>query len=155
MAEREQWRSRLGLILAMAGNAIGLGNFLRFPVQAADNGGGAFMIPYFVSLILLGIPLMWVEWGLGRYGGARGHGTAPGVFDAIWKHPIAKYMGILGIFLPLVVLVYYTYICSWTLAYSVSSLLHKFPTKQHPQRHCSYPQSSALFCRKSFVQLAL
>ena len=128
MAEREQWGSRIGLILAMAGNAIGLGNFLRFPVQAADNGGGAFMIPYFISLILLGIPLMWVEWGLGRYGGARGHGTAPGVFDAIWKHPIAKYMGILGIFLPLVVLVYYTYICSWTLAYSVSSLLHKFPT---------------------------
>jgi len=111
----------------MAGNAIGLGNFLRFPSQAVDNGGGAFMIPYFVSFILLGIPLLWVEWGLGRYGGERGHGTAPGVFDSIWKHPIARYMGILGVFLPLVVLVYYTYICSWTLAYSVASLTHKLP----------------------------
>ena len=45
MRRREQWGSRMGLILAMAGNAIGLGNFLRFPVQAADNGGGAFLIP--------------------------------------------------------------------------------------------------------------
>ncbi|HUP01134.1 MAG TPA: sodium:calcium symporter, partial [Gemmatimonadota bacterium] len=65
-AGRERWGTRIGLILAMAGNAVGLGNFLRFPVQAADNGGGAFMIPYFLSLVLLGIPLMWVEWSLGR-----------------------------------------------------------------------------------------
>ncbi|MDO9171474.1 MAG: hypothetical protein Q7W29_06550, partial [bacterium] len=49
---RAQWGTRIGLILAMAGNAIGLGNFLRFPRQAADNGGGAFMIPYFIALLL-------------------------------------------------------------------------------------------------------
>lgn len=126
--ERERWGTRLGLILAMAGNAIGLGNFLRFPVEAASNGGGAFMIPYFISFVLLGIPLMWVEWGLGRYGGIRGHGTAPGMFDALWKHWAAKYIGLLGIFLPLVVLIYYTYICSWTLAFSLSSLFDLFPT---------------------------
>ena len=82
----------------MSGNAIGLGNFLRFPVQAADNGGGAFMIPYFISFIILGIPLMWVEWGLGRYGGMIGHGTAPGIFDTLWKNKVAKYIGVLGIF---------------------------------------------------------
>lgn len=117
----------MGLILAMAGNAIGLGNFLRFPVQAAENGGGAFMIPYFVSFLILGIPLMWVEWGIGRYGGTIGHGTAPAVFDALWKNRLAKYIGILGIFLPLVVLIYYTYICSWTLAFSLSSILGLFP----------------------------
>ncbi|MGV8040428.1 MAG: hypothetical protein AB2L07_10235 [Thermoanaerobaculaceae bacterium] len=75
MSERERWASRIGLILAMAGNAIGLGNFLRFPRQAALNGGGAFMIPYFAALLLLGIPLMWVEWSIGRYGGRHGHGT--------------------------------------------------------------------------------
>lgn len=125
--KREQWGSRIGLILAMAGNAIGLGNFLRFPVQAAENGGGAFMIPYFISLVVLGIPLMWVEWGIGRYGGFLGHGTAPGMFDALWKNRLAKYIGILGIFLPLVVVIYYTYICSWTLAFSVFSLLGSYP----------------------------
>ncbi len=130
MNQREQWASRIGLILAMAGNAIGLGNFLRFPVQAAENGGGAFMIPYFISFIILGIPLMWVEWGIGRYGGTRGHGTAPGIFDALWKNRLAKYIGILGIFLPLVILIYYTYICSWTLAFSFSSLLNLYPTPE-------------------------
>lgn len=128
MKEREQWGSRMGLILAMAGNAIGLGNFLRFPVQAADNGGGAFMIPYFISLIVLGIPLMWVEWGMGRYGGSLGHGTAPGIFDALWKSRFAKYVGILGVFLPLVVVIYYTYLCSWTLAFSVFSLFGSYPS---------------------------
>ena len=47
---RERWGSKLGVILAVAGSAVGLGNFLRFPGIAAQNGGGAFMIPYFVSL---------------------------------------------------------------------------------------------------------
>ncbi|HKY59708.1 MAG TPA: sodium:calcium symporter, partial [Gemmatimonadota bacterium] len=119
---REQWGTRIGLILAMAGNAVGLGNFLRFPVQAAENGGGAFMIPYFLSLILLGIPLMWVEWSIGRHGGVRGHGSTPGMLDAIWRHPIAKYLGALGIFMPFVVMVYYTYVESWSLGYAVLSL---------------------------------
>ena len=67
--KRENWGSRLGIIMAVAGSALGLGNFLRFPVQAATNGGGAFMIPYFISLLLLGIPLMWIEWTAGRFGG--------------------------------------------------------------------------------------
>ncbi|MFQ5442584.1 MAG: sodium-dependent transporter [Thermodesulfobacteriota bacterium] len=128
MREREQWGSRIGLILAMAGNAIGLGNFLRFPVQAAQNGGGAFMIPYFISFIILGIPLMWVEWGIGRYGGTIGHGTSPAIFDALWKNRIAKYIGILGIFLPLVILVYYVYISSWTLSFSLASLFNLYPS---------------------------
>jgi NSS family neurotransmitter:Na+ symporter len=120
--EKEQWGSRFGLILAVAGNAIGLGNFLRFPVQAASNGGGAFMIPYFIAFLLLGIPLMWVEWGIGRHGGKYGHGSAPGMFDVLWKHPIAKYMGVMGLFISMVILIYYTYIESWTLGYSIFSM---------------------------------
>ena len=56
-SSNEAWGSRIGLILAMAGNAVGLGNFLRFPRQAAANGGGSYMIAYFIALLLLGIPL--------------------------------------------------------------------------------------------------
>jgi SNF family Na+-dependent transporter len=126
--KREHWGSRIGLILAVAGNAIGLGNFLRFPVQAADNGGGAFMIPYMISLLLLGIPLLWIEWALGRFGGARGHGTAVAVFDYLWKNPVAKYIGFMGVLIPLAVVVYYTYIESWTLLYSFFSLTGSLPS---------------------------
>ena len=76
---RENWATRYGLILAMAGNAIGLGNFLRFPVQAAGNGGGTFIIPYLICFFLIGIPLMWIEWGIGRKGGQLGKGTTYGI----------------------------------------------------------------------------
>ncbi|MDD5270649.1 MAG: sodium-dependent transporter [Candidatus Omnitrophica bacterium] len=124
---RQTWGTKLGIIMAVAGSAVGLGNFLRFPVQAAQNGGGAFMIPYFVALLLLGIPLMWIEWSLGRYGGGFGHGTAPGIFHSLRrKNRFIKYFGVIGIFGPLVILIYYTYIESWTLAYSFFSLTGKY-----------------------------
>lgn len=124
--QREKWGTRLGLVLAMAGNAIGLGNFLRFPVQCANNGGGAFMIPYLFAFIFLGIPLMWIEWGIGRFGGKYGHGTTPGMFHYLWKHPLAKYLGAIGIAIPFALVIYYTYIESWTLAYSLFSLTGKY-----------------------------
>ena len=106
----------------MAGNAVGLGNFLRFPRQAAVNGGGSFMITYFIALLLLGIPLMWIEWGIGRNGGRFRKGHIPGMFAAIWKHPAAKYVGVIGMVVPLVIMIYYTYIESWTLAFSWFSI---------------------------------
>lgn len=128
---REYWQTKIGLVLAMAGNAIGLGNFLRFPGKAAGNGGGAFMIPYFIAFILMAIPLMWLEWTQGRFGGMRGHGTTPGMFQAMWKNPIAKYLGVLGIFIPTIIVVYYTYIGSWTIGYGIYSLLDQLPKVDH------------------------
>ncbi len=106
----------------MAGNAVGLGNFLRFPVQAAQNGGGAFMIPYFVAFILLAIPLMWVEWTIGRNGGKYNHGSLPGMFDVLWNNPIAKYLGVIGLWVSTCILIYYTYIESWSLGFSFFSI---------------------------------
>ncbi|HRZ15034.1 MAG TPA: sodium-dependent transporter [Candidatus Omnitrophota bacterium] len=124
---RDTWGSRLGIIMAVAGSAVGLGNFLRFPAKAAANGGGAFMIPYFIALLLLGIPLMWIEWTLGRYGGGFGHGSAPGIFHSIrQKNRFIKYFGVIGIFGPLVIFIYYTFIESWTLAYSCFALIGKY-----------------------------
>ncbi|MCX5740049.1 MAG: hypothetical protein NTZ61_16440 [Proteobacteria bacterium] len=90
---RERWASKIGLVLALAGNAIGLGNFLRFPRQAALNGGGAFLVPYFICLLAIGIPLMW-------------------------RHPAAKYIGTLGLFIPFAVAMYYVFVESWCLAYA-------------------------------------
>lgn len=123
---RELWKSRIGLVLATAGNAIGLGNFLRFPVQCAQNGGGAFMVPYLVALVLFGIPLMWCEWAMGRHGGVKGHGTTPGIFYHLWHNPVSKYFGTFGILITFGVGVYYIYVMSWTLAYSFFSLIGSY-----------------------------
>lgn len=113
--------------MAVAGSAIGLGNLLRFPAKAVVNGGGAFIIPYFISFLLLGLPLMWIEWTLGRYGGGFEHGTAPGIFHSLLrKNRFVKYFGVIGIFGPLVIFVYYVYIESWTLAYSFFALAGKY-----------------------------
>ena len=119
---RELWGSRIGVILAVAGSAVGLGNFLRFPGQAAQHGGGAFMLPYFVSLLVLGIPLCWAEWTMGRHGGTRGFNSAPGIFTVIWPNPLAKYIGALALVIPLVIYMYYVLIESWCLSYAVSYL---------------------------------
>lgn len=125
--KRDSWGGRLGIIMAVAGSAIGLGNFLRFPAKAVANGGGAFLIPYLIALFLLGIPLMWIEWTLGRFGGGFEHGSAPGIFHSInQKNRFIKYFGIIGIFGPLIIFLYYTFIESWTLAYSVFALVGKY-----------------------------
>jgi SNF family Na+-dependent transporter len=110
----------------MAGNAVGLGNFLRFPAQAAKNGGGAFLIPYFVSLLVVGLPLIWVEWTMGRHGGQFGHHSAPGVFHTFGKSRIWKYLGVLGLFVCLVIASYYLYIESWCLAYACKAAVNGF-----------------------------
>lgn len=126
MSGSERWASRVGLVLAMAGNAVGLGNFLRFPAQAAQNGGGAFLIPYFVSLAVLGFPLMWMEWTIGRYGGQFGHHSTPGMFDAMGRSRYWKYFGVLGLWSCLTIAAFYLYIESWCLAYAGYSLIGGF-----------------------------
>jgi NSS family neurotransmitter:Na+ symporter len=118
MSNKENWGSRVGLVLAMAGNAVGLGNFLRFPVQAIQNGGGAFIIPYLVCFLIMGIPLLFIEWSMGRFGGKHGHHSTPFILDSMDpKRVFWKYIGVFGIFTNLAVAAYYCYLESWTLAY--------------------------------------
>lgn len=124
--EKEKWGSRLGLILAMAGNAVGLGNFLRFPVQAVQNGGGAFIIPYLICFLLMGIPLLWIEWAMGRHGGRKGNHSTPFIFDSLGKRALWKYLGVFGIFTNVAVACYYCYIESWTLSYMYHSVVGTF-----------------------------
>lgn len=129
MAQREGWGSRVGLVLAMAGNAVGLGNFLRFPAQAVQNGGGAFIIPYLVSFLLMGVPLLWIEWAIGRHGGKFGYHSTPGMLDVMTQNKLWKYFGAFGIFTNLAVAAYYCYIESWTLAYVWHSVSGAFSGK--------------------------
>ena len=116
--QKQQWGSRLGVILAVAGSAVGLGNFLRFPGNAAQNGGGAFMIPYFIAFLVLGIPIGWAEWTMGRYGGRKGFHSAPAIMGVWGKGAFARYMGAFGVLIPLAVYFYYVIIESWCLCYA-------------------------------------
>jgi len=124
--QSQSWNSRVGLILAMAGNAVGIGNFLRFPVQAVQNGGGAFIIPYLVSFVLLGIPLLLVEWSTGKYGGMHGHHSPPMIMQMMNHRKIWRYTGAFGIFSSVIICSYYCYIESWNLSYAIYSVLGVF-----------------------------
>lgn len=133
MSKSDSWGSRVGLILAMAGNAVGLGNFLRFPVQAIQNGGGAFIIPYLVCFLLMGIPLLWIEWSMGRFGGKKGNHSTPFILDSMDKRSFWKYIGVFGIFTNIAVAAYYCYIESWTLSYIYHSVVGSFAAETPEQ----------------------
>lgn len=123
---QEAWSGRLGAILAVAGSAVGLGNFIRFPAQAAEYGGGAFMIAYFISFLVIGIPLCWVEWTVGRMGGGRGFHSAAGILHATFRRPWARYLGGLGIVIVVLLYCYYVYIESWCLGYAYHAIIGTF-----------------------------
>jgi len=139
---KENWGSRVGLVLAMAGNAVGLGNFLRFPAQAIQNGGGAFIIPYLTCFLLMGIPLLLVEWSMGRYGGRYGDHSTPFILHNVsGGRSLWKYVGVFGIFTNLAVAAYYCYLESWTLAYvwrSVSGAFSGYDSSAVSQMFTDY-----------------
>jgi len=135
---RESWGSRLGIIMAVAGSAVGLGNFLRFPGLAAKYGGGVFLIPYFISLVLIGIPICWCEWTLGRYGGVRGYNSAAGIFRAVWPVRGSIYLGVLALLIPVAIYMYYVYIEAWCMAYGWYYLTGALALGRDPARYADF-----------------
>ncbi len=142
----EHWGTRVGLVLAMAGNAVGLGNFLRFPAQAINNGGGAFIIPYLCCFLLMGLPLLFVEWSMGRYGGKYGDHSTPFILQnmAPAKQRLWKYVGIFGIFTNVAVAAYYCYLESWTLSYVWHSVSGSFQGQTQAQVSAFFDEYVAL-----------
>ena len=115
--------------MAVAGSAVGLGNFLRFPGLAAQYGGGAFMLAYAISFLIIGLPIGWAEWAMGRHAGGRGYNSCPGAFAAIVRRPWAKYAGIIGVIVPVVIYMYYVVIEAWCLGYAVNFWTGKLDLK--------------------------
>lgn len=107
MKEREHWKNRSIFIMAAIGSAIGLGNLWRFPFVAAQNGGGAFLVPYFVALVTAGLPLMIVEYGLG----VRSQSSANYALGAI-DHRL-RTVGWLAIFGAFAINIYYCVVLAW------------------------------------------
>ena len=120
----ESWGTRLGVILAVTGSAVGLGNFLRFPGLAAQYEGGAFMIPYAVAFLVLGLPIAWVEWAMGRYGGKHGFNSTPGCYFVICNRSRpAAFAGVLGLLVPVMIYMFYVFIEAWCLGFAWKYLM--------------------------------
>lgn len=117
---RENWKSRKGFIFAAAGAAIGLGNLWRFPFQAYKNGGGAFLLPYFVALITCAIPLMIMEYAYGR----KIRGGSVKAFAELKKK--LEVIGWVQVMVPIVVMTYYSTIIAVSVVFMVYSLGHAF-----------------------------
>ena len=117
-SERGNFGTRLGVILATAGGAVGLGNVWRFPYVTGQNGGAAFILIYIGCVLVMGIPVMLCEMMIGRHAQANtaraysimGNGTA-------WK-----LVGLLGVLTSALILGYYSVVSGWTLQYIFSSI---------------------------------
>jgi len=126
--QRENWGSRSGFILAAMGCAIGLGNIWRFPYEAYSHGGGAFLIPYIVALIVVGIPLLIMEFSLGHFTQL----AAPGAFRHISRK--AEFVGWWPIILSFIIVCYYAVILAWCLNYLIFSFQQVAPWGADPEK---------------------
>lgn len=112
MAQREQWKSQWGFIVAALGSAVGLGNIWRFSYVAYENGGGAFLLPYVIALLVTGIPLLILEFGIGH----ERIGSAPLAFAKYKKQ--WEWLGWWAIvFIMFGIELYYSVVISWCINY--------------------------------------
>ena len=116
MVKREFWDSRFAFIMAAIGSAVGLGNVWRFPYVCYDNGGGAFLIPFFVAIFTAGIPLLILEFSIGHWSKA----TPPKAFEKIGKK--WEWTGWLTVLIPFIVATYYVVVMAWCFSYMVYSI---------------------------------
>ena len=117
---RELWKSRKGFIYAAVGAAIGLGNLWTFPFQAYKNGGGAFFLPYIVALFTCGVPLLILEYQLGK----KARAASTKAFRMLGKN--FEWFGWLQVMIPMVVMMFYCTIISVAVVFMVWSLGHAF-----------------------------
>ncbi|XP_013793096.2 sodium- and chloride-dependent GABA transporter 1-like [Limulus polyphemus] len=128
--ERGHWSGKLDFIMGCISYAVGLGNVWRFPYLCYENGGGAFLFPYVVCLIICAIPLFFMEVALGQYLNCGGIG--------VWNLvPMFKGVGFASMTIVCLCNIYYAVIISWTLFYLVSSF-----TSDLPWKGCNQPWTS-------------
>ena len=122
MEKRETFGGRLGVVMAMAGSAIGLGNIWRFPYMVGEEGGAAFIILYIAASFLLALPIFFSENIIGRRSGANAVGAmrkmAPGT---AWK-----WVGVMTVISPMIVLSYYSVVGGWSVEYLFKALAFDF-----------------------------
>lgn len=123
--ERANFGSKIGAILAAAGSAVGLGNIWRFPYEAGNHGGAAFILIYLGCVCLLGLPIMIAEFTVGR----RSKASTGKAYSILAPGTQWKWIGYLGVLSGALILGYYSVVAGWTLEYIVEALGNGFAGK--------------------------
>jgi NSS family neurotransmitter:Na+ symporter len=122
---RDSFGSRLGVIAAAAGSAVGLGNIWRFPYILGENGGGAFLLVYLLIIFAIGIPVMMSELVIGR----RAQRNPVGAFQLLAPEKPWFLVGLMGVVAAFMILAFYTAVAGWTLEYIYQTLIGGFKGK--------------------------
>ena len=140
--QREQFRSRLGFILAAAGSAVGIGNLVGFPVNAAKSGGAAFLIVYAIFVVFVCLPVMIAEMSLGRHTQRNPLGAYNAVSNnsSIWKIG-----GWLAIITPFMIAVFYQVLTVWLLAYFVGAATGNLSAMAQPNYFGDFIKGGSVF----------
>ena len=118
MSSKNEFGTKIGLIAATVGSAVGLGNVWRFPAETQTNGGAAFLLLYILCVLLLGIPVMLAEFSLGR----GGRSDAVGVFKKLTPGSKWWFTGLLAVLASYIIICYYMVVAGWTLEYFIESI---------------------------------
>ena len=137
---RQSWGTQYGFLIAAIGSAIGLGNIWRFPGVAYQNGGGAFIVPYLIALLAIGLPMLMLDYAIGH----KFRGSPPLALARVNRRTEAVGWWQVGVCFFIVV--YYAAIIAWALRYTVFSL----PALGEMIRQDSFPTSS---CRRRTLPL--
>ena len=121
---RATFTSKIGMIAAAAGSAVGLGNIWRFPSMTADGGGAVFILVYIGCVLFFGIPVMVAEFIIGRSSKAN----TTGAFHILAPNTSWKWVGRLGVLTGFVIMGFYMVVCGWTLEYIWQSVSGKLAT---------------------------
>ncbi len=123
---RVNFGSKIGAILAAAGSAVGLGNIWRFPYEAGNHGGAAFILIYLACVLLMGMPIMIAEFTVGRHAKA----STGRAFSVLAPGTQWKWIGFLGVLAGLLILGYYSVVAGWTLEYILQTFSNGFAHQQ-------------------------
>ena len=139
---REKFSSRLGFVLAAAGSAVGIGNLVGFPVNAAKNGGGAFLLIYLVFVFFICLPILMAELAMGRHT----RSNPVGAYSQIAQHQqFWRLTGILKIITPFMIAVFYMVITVWLFGYLMMSVSGQLDSLANPETFNNYINSPYIF----------
>ena len=126
---REQWGTRIGFVLAAAGSAVGLGNIWKFPFITGMYGGAAFVMFYLISILFIGLPVMLIEFSIGR----NTQLNPVGAFRKLAPTSAWFLVGVMGVTVGFIILSYYSVVAGWTISYLMKAIITGFEGYSSPE----------------------